>query len=251
MPRGTLEVGYQIGCGIDMSTSNGVTLTGTSVSTRRSASWVPTSVHPLTGGHPARHRRRASAAVSTIGLKPGIINIVPVSKKEFKGADPWVSISGFHIKIDGCVGESFIRSYAVLDPFDRRVRRHPGLLRRDQEGLTLNTPNVRLGDDATHGKRLRQRSWSPSTPMRNASMRENPAGTVSPLTSPATRPLVSRPGHRLVEVAGGERHGVAVGSVDPLGQLAWSPPRSGRPCAARPRRCPSPGRRAACCSASM
>ena len=26
---GTLEVGYQIGCGIDMSTSNGVSLTGT------------------------------------------------------------------------------------------------------------------------------------------------------------------------------------------------------------------------------
>ncbi len=50
----------------------------------------------------------------TVGLKPGIINIVPVSKKEFKGADPWVSISGFHVKIDGCVGQSFIRSYAVL-----------------------------------------------------------------------------------------------------------------------------------------
>jgi MspA len=28
-PEGTLEVGYQIGCGIDMSTSNGVSLTGT------------------------------------------------------------------------------------------------------------------------------------------------------------------------------------------------------------------------------
>ena len=27
--QGTLEVGYQIGCGIDMSTSNGVSLTGT------------------------------------------------------------------------------------------------------------------------------------------------------------------------------------------------------------------------------
>ena len=49
-----------------------------------------------------------------VGLKPGIINIVPVAKKEFKGTDPWVSVSGFHVKIDGCVGESFIRSYAVL-----------------------------------------------------------------------------------------------------------------------------------------
>ena len=27
-PRGVLEVGYEIGCGIDMSTSNGVTMAG-------------------------------------------------------------------------------------------------------------------------------------------------------------------------------------------------------------------------------
>src|SRR6185437_13192799 len=27
-PRGLLEVGYEIGCGIDMSTSNGVTMAG-------------------------------------------------------------------------------------------------------------------------------------------------------------------------------------------------------------------------------
>jgi hypothetical protein len=46
--------------------------------------------------------------------RPGVVNIVPVSKKEFTGADPWVSVSRFHVKIDGCVGESFIRSYAVL-----------------------------------------------------------------------------------------------------------------------------------------
>ncbi len=50
----------------------------------------------------------------TVGLKPGIINIVPVDKKEFKGTDPWVTVSNFHVKIDGCVGQSFIRSYAVL-----------------------------------------------------------------------------------------------------------------------------------------
>ena len=40
--RGTLEVGYQIGCGIDMSTSNGVSLTGTVGLTRRSESPAPT-----------------------------------------------------------------------------------------------------------------------------------------------------------------------------------------------------------------
>ena len=60
---------------------------------------------------------RSSAPVSgsiAVGLKPGIVNIVPVTKKEFEGADPWVMITGFHIKIDGCVGQSFIRSYAIL-----------------------------------------------------------------------------------------------------------------------------------------
>jgi MspA protein len=43
-----------------------------------------------------------------------VIIVVPVAKKEFKGSNPWVMISNFHIKIDGCVGQSFIRSYAVL-----------------------------------------------------------------------------------------------------------------------------------------
>ena len=49
-----------------------------------------------------------------VGLKPGLVIVVPVVKKEFKGPNPWVMISNFHVKIDGCVGQSFIRSYATL-----------------------------------------------------------------------------------------------------------------------------------------
>jgi hypothetical protein len=52
--------------------------------------------------------------VMSVGLKPGLVIVVPVIKKQFKGANPWVMISNFHVKIDGCVGQSFIRSYAVL-----------------------------------------------------------------------------------------------------------------------------------------
>ena len=52
--------------------------------------------------------------VITVGLKPGLVIVVPVDRKEFKGPDPWVMISNFHVKIDGCVGQSFIRSYATL-----------------------------------------------------------------------------------------------------------------------------------------
>jgi hypothetical protein len=104
-PHGTLEVGYQIGCGIDMSTSNGVTLTG-SIGLNpglglTSVGVIPTVLSPVSGG-------------LAIALKPGMVNVVPVSKKEFTGADPWIMVDGFRIKIDGCVGESFIRSYAFL-----------------------------------------------------------------------------------------------------------------------------------------
>jgi hypothetical protein len=52
--------------------------------------------------------------ILTVGLKPGLVIVVPVVKKEFKGANPSVMISNFHVKIDGCVGQSFIRSYATL-----------------------------------------------------------------------------------------------------------------------------------------
>jgi hypothetical protein len=112
-PRGTLEAGYQIGCGIDMSTSNGVSLTGTAglnssigiLGTDMISPW-PEGILPGVGAN--------IGGGITVGLKPGIINLIPVAKKEFKGAEPWVMISNFRVKIDGCVGESFIRSYAVL-----------------------------------------------------------------------------------------------------------------------------------------
>jgi hypothetical protein len=110
LPRGDLEVGYEIGCGIDMSTSNGVTIAGSAgVSPGLGFTGlltgvpgvVPLITTPVNG-------------VITVGLKPGLVVVVPVDKKEFKGPNPWVMISNFHVKIDGCVGQSFIRSYAVL-----------------------------------------------------------------------------------------------------------------------------------------
>lgn len=109
--RGTLEVGYDIGCGVDMSTSNGVSLTGTSgvtpqVGVTGPIVGLPTTIVPVIA--------TPVAGAITIGLKPGIISIVPVDKKDFRGNDPWVMVSNFHVKIDGCVGQSFIRSYATL-----------------------------------------------------------------------------------------------------------------------------------------
>jgi hypothetical protein len=112
LPRGVLEVGYQIGCGIDMS-ANGVTMTGSAGATPSLGlvgldgegefidGIAPVLSTPFVGG-------------IAVGLRPGLVNTVPVGRKEFSGNDPWVSVSGFHVKVDGCVGESFIRSYAVL-----------------------------------------------------------------------------------------------------------------------------------------
>jgi MspA len=108
-PRGLLEVGYEIGCGIDMSTSNGVEPTG-------SAGITPGVTGPVSGV-PGDLLPLILAPVSgglTVGLKPGLVIVVPVDKKEFNGPDPWVMISNFRVKIDGCVGQSFIRSYATL-----------------------------------------------------------------------------------------------------------------------------------------
>ncbi len=112
-PKGVFEVGYQIGCGIDMSTSNGVSITG-AAGVNPSITYfgfdfsntLPDGIAPGIGAN--------FNGGLTVGLKPGIINVVPVTKKAYKGAEPWVKISNFRVKIDGCVGESFIRSYAVL-----------------------------------------------------------------------------------------------------------------------------------------
>ncbi|CAJ1581119.1 MspA family porin [[Mycobacterium] wendilense] len=112
-PRGVLEVGYHIGCGIDMSTSNGVTLTGSVGMTPSIGLLGIDSAGILADGIAPVLSTPISGGIA-VGLKPGIIHIVPVTKKEYKGAEPWVSVNGFQIKIDGCMGESFIRSYAVL-----------------------------------------------------------------------------------------------------------------------------------------
>ncbi|MEZ5130123.1 MspA family porin [Mycolicibacterium sp.] len=112
-PEGIFEVGYQIGCGIDMTTSNGVSLTGTAgVNPSIQFIGIDAASLPIDAVIPGIGSNFAGGI--TVGLKPGLINVVPVTKKQYKGSAPWVSISNFRVKIDGCVGESFIRSYATL-----------------------------------------------------------------------------------------------------------------------------------------
>jgi hypothetical protein len=108
-PRGILEVGYQIGCGIDMGTGPGVLLAG-------NAGGNASLGVAVLGGIPVLIPNAGvqGGGSVTVALKPGIVLTVPVTKKQYQGEAPRVSIRSYRVRIDGCVGESFIRSYAIL-----------------------------------------------------------------------------------------------------------------------------------------
>ena len=108
--KGVLEVGYQIGCGIDMTTGNGVIVSG------NMAGAAGVGVGILSNGNDLEVPSLGAniGGGVAVSLKPGLVNILPVTRKTFVGTAPWVGVHKFRIKIDGCVGESFIRSYATL-----------------------------------------------------------------------------------------------------------------------------------------
>ena len=105
--KGFLEAGYQIGCGIDMGSGPGVTFGGNLGPFASIGLVLPTFGVPINGGI-------AFGGTAVVALKPGLVNTVPVTKHPFQGSAPRVTVRNFRVKIDGCVGESFIRSYAVM-----------------------------------------------------------------------------------------------------------------------------------------
>lgn len=99
---GTLEAGYQIGCGIELGQVRLIGQVGVSTSGSTFGSLLPTGVSfPISG-------------TIEIHAKPGTVSTVTVDKKEFKAAPVRVTLKDTHIKVDGCVGQSFLRSYATL-----------------------------------------------------------------------------------------------------------------------------------------
>jgi hypothetical protein len=100
---GTLEAGYQIGCGILADDIESISSLG---------------ITPGLGGiGGAMIVPSLAANVSEqikIDLKPGTVNIVSVDKKAFKGTVPRIQITGLRVKFDLCAGQSFIRSYSTL-----------------------------------------------------------------------------------------------------------------------------------------
>jgi hypothetical protein len=102
---GSLEAGYQIGCGISQDDIESII----------SAGITPSIGIPIVTGSILPIQITPSLAYQMkIDLKPGTVNIVPVDKKTFKGTSPKINITGLRVKFDQCAGASFIRSYATL-----------------------------------------------------------------------------------------------------------------------------------------
>lgn len=104
---GTLEVGYQIGCGIEMDK---VKLNGSIGIGAGSLSLNPTAAAPVgLGAFTVPIQGQVE-----VEPRPGTITNVQVDKKTFKGNSTRVTVKDIHIKVDNCVGASSLRSYAVL-----------------------------------------------------------------------------------------------------------------------------------------
>lgn len=102
---GVLEAGYQIGCGIRQSDLHSISTAGV----------TPGSGIPILDGSllPVFISANASEQLRVV-LEPGRIESVSVTKKEYEGDWARVSITGLRIRIDGCSGQSFIRSFATF-----------------------------------------------------------------------------------------------------------------------------------------
>ena len=103
---GTLEAGYQIGCGILADDIE-------SISTAQITPGLAVPLIGATSPFPLTLAGNLAEQIK-IDLKPGTVNIVSVDKKPFKGTVPRIQITGLRVKFDLCAGQSFIRSYATL-----------------------------------------------------------------------------------------------------------------------------------------
>ena len=103
---GSLEAGYQIGCGVAMDK---IKLNGSIGISTGSASLANTGALTIPAGLTFPIQGQIE-----VEPRPGEVINVPVDKKTFKGTTTRVTLRDVHIKIDNCVGASSLRSYAVL-----------------------------------------------------------------------------------------------------------------------------------------
>ncbi|MGD9619641.1 MAG: MspA family porin [Mycolicibacterium sp.] len=92
----SLEAGYRIGCGI----------IGGPVELRATGG-AETVLNPFLEGLSVTGEMK-------INLRPGTVTVLPVGQKKFTAGEGRISVSGLRIKVDSCVGQSFLQSYATL-----------------------------------------------------------------------------------------------------------------------------------------
>ncbi|WP_280265009.1 MspA family porin [Nocardia wallacei] len=96
---GTLKLGYQIGCQVDVTSGAAI---GVAIGPN-----VTIGVTSGIGG---------SATISpTVYLKPGTITDIPFATKPLTGRHGSITSDQVHIKIDGCMGPVSLRSYAQVN----------------------------------------------------------------------------------------------------------------------------------------
>jgi hypothetical protein len=97
---GSLVVGYRIGCGIIGGPVEVLTSVGVNQQFD-TANILGQVVFPVNNQ-------------IKINLRPGTVTLVPVGEKTFKGDETRVTVTGFRVRVDGCVGQSFLQSYSTL-----------------------------------------------------------------------------------------------------------------------------------------
>ncbi|WP_067713223.1 MspA family porin [Nocardia yamanashiensis] len=99
---GALDIGYQIGCQVDVS--NGLTL------------GLGLSIGPYAGLTVSGPEIGGAASVNpnvSTTLKPGTINTVKFAGKALNGRQGSITADQVQIKVDGCMGQVSLRSYAT------------------------------------------------------------------------------------------------------------------------------------------
>ena len=102
---GVLEAGYQIGCGITQQDLHSISSAGITPGT--GIPFIDGELFPVFLGANASEQLR-------VVLEPGRVNTFSVTRKAFEGDWARVSITGLRIRVDGCAGQSFIRSFATF-----------------------------------------------------------------------------------------------------------------------------------------
>ncbi|WP_433192292.1 MspA family porin [Nocardia sp. CA-107356] len=103
---GTVQVGYQLGCQADVT--NGITAGMAAIIGPNAMVTIVPAPGVAVG---ANAQLMPSLAAN---IKPGTITSIPLGTKSLAGAHGSISVDQVEIKIDGCLGQVSLRSFAIV-----------------------------------------------------------------------------------------------------------------------------------------